>query len=202
MPTDDQNNPVGGAPDAKPPQTPPDVPAESGETVPDWVKDPAKAYAEIKKAREEAKTSRTAAADFEKRLKAIEDTKRDDETKKLEADKKYEELAKRLADENAKMKADLEAERVGRLRVSVAAEVGIPAAMADRLVGKTAEELKADAENLKKLLAPTTTDTKPPRTPSTTTPAPGGRNAGETDEQRRARLSGRGGGSLFDIKKG
>lgn len=201
MPPEDQNKPVGGTPDAKPPQTPPDVPAESGDDAPDWVKDPARAYAEIKKAREEAKASRTVAAELEKRLKAIEDGKRDDETKKLEADKKYEELAKRLADENAKIKADLEAERIGRLRVSVAAEVGIPAAMADRLVGKTAEELKADAENLKKLLAPTQPD-KPPRTPSTTTPAPSGRNPGETDEQRRARLSGRGGGSLFDIKKG
>lgn len=200
MPTEDLNKPVGGAPDAKPPQTPPDVPAD-GEDDDGWKKDPAKVDAALKKLREENKTRRKREEELEARLNAIEDSKRQEETKKLEADKKYEELAKRLADENAKMKADLEAERMGRLRVSVAAEVGIPAAMADRLVGKTAEELKADAENLKKLLAPIQPD-KPPRTPSTTTPAPSGRGAGETDEQRRARLSGRGGGSLFDIKKG
>ncbi len=61
--------------------------------------------------------------------------------KKKEAEElgKWEELYKTS-------QAELEAERVARLRLEVASKKGIPPELAGRLNGKTAEELEADAE--------------------------------------------------------
>lgn len=77
------------------------------------------------------------------------------------------------------------AERVA-LRLKIATETGLPAALASKLSGETEDELRADAESLKPFIA--TPQTGPQRPGSSTTPVPGGAPQGETDEQRRNRL--------------
>lgn len=176
--------------------------AQSGD-VPDWVKDPARAYAEIQKVREEAKKSREALATIGAERKKQADAAEAEARKKLEDEKQFQQLAEKYKAEAEAMKAEAEAAKLAALRVEVAAKVGIPA-LAARLVGKTDAELTADAEALKALLAPAQDEKKQQRQPgSSTTPAGGARPQGETDEQRRARLFGRGAANpLYEKRSG
>lgn len=57
--------------------------------------------------------------------------------------------------EISQLKKDLAAERLGALRSDIAREYGLPKELAKRLTGTTAEELKADAQELKSLVVPT-----------------------------------------------
>ena len=70
--------------------TPPDGAAASA--IPDWVKDPVAAYAEIQKTRSEA-------AETRKRLKALEDAAAEKQSKALEEQGKFKELADQRAEE-------------------------------------------------------------------------------------------------------
>jgi len=167
------------------PATPPVAPE-----LPDWVKDPTKAYEEIQKLRTEAAERRTA-------LKALEDAKAKreaDEAKaneaKLKEQSEFKALAETLQAERDKLKADIEALTLNGLRAKIAAEFQLPPAFAERLKGATEEELKADAEALKAAL-PAQPQT-PGRPGGTTTPVPGGTPGKETDEQRRKRIFGSG----------
>lgn len=108
------------------------------------------------------------------------------------------------ADDVAALKTLLETERAERaerakaakeaadaqrdaLRLKVATEAGLPAALASRLNGDDEAALRADADSLKALGIGTLT-TGSQRPGSTTTAVPGGSPQGETDAQRRARL--------------
>lgn len=81
-----------------------------------------------------------------------------------------------LTEQVSAMQRDLGDERLARMRLEVAAEKQLTPAQAARLVGKTREELAADADALKALFpapAGTTTTTGEPGTTTTPgTPAP------------------------------
>jgi len=89
-----------------------------------------------------------------------------------EALKKLEALTK----ERETIAGELTALRLGQARAKIAAEVGLPAALAARLSGETDEEIRADAEALKTALgsgAPAS-GANAGRAPQTTTAVPGG----------------------------
>lgn len=207
MPTDAENTSAQtpATPEATPttPVAPaaPATPATDDGGVPDWVKDPVAAYAEIQKVREEAKLTRAQLASIEAERKKASDAAAAAELKKLEDDKQYQELADKYKKEADALKVKAAEAELTALRVKVAADAGIPAGMAARLVGTTEGELKADAEGLKALLAPAAQTST--RTGNSSTPAPRGNPQGETDEQRRTRLFGRGANNpIFEKKRG
>lgn len=98
-----------------------------------------KALAEERAAK---KAAEKRATDAEARLKKLDEEKLSDQEK-----------ATRRAEE-AEQRATAAESRA--LRLEVVTETGLPAAMAGRLQGATKEELLADAESLKSLLAPAT----------------------------------------------
>lgn len=104
---------------------------------------------------------------------------------------KWKELADQYKAQLDKMQSDLQTQQITNLRIQIAAEAGLPATLAERLKGTTAEEIKADAEAMKALISAPNGGQR-----QNTTPAPGGQPGKETDEQRRARLFGKG-GSIF-----
>jgi hypothetical protein len=71
-----------------------------------------------------------------------------------------------LAEQVTQMQRDLASERAGRLRAEVAAERGLPPALAARLQGTTRDELEADADALKALIPATTGNGGAPGTPA------------------------------------
>lgn len=188
---DDPQQQTGGEekPAEKPEQ---DAPADE---MPDWVKDPEKAYKEIQKLRDENAQHRTKARDVETRLKAIEDERRQGEEKQLADQENWKALADKRAAELEKLQTEIRAARAA----AIALELGLPKELAERLKGTTEDELRADAEALAALIPkPDEKKTAPGgRQSSTTTSVPGGSPAGETDAQRRARLQGGGSNSMF-----
>ncbi len=126
--------------------------------LPEWVRDPERAYEEIRRLRQEnaaARVKLNESEDWRSRFEAAQE-------------------ALRSAERDA-------------AQMRIAGETGLPPAMAARLQGGDDEALRRDAETLKALLA-----TQPPARGQGAIPVPGGMPQGETDEQRRARLFGRG----------
>jgi hypothetical protein len=111
-----------------------------------------------------------------------------------EQERKQSELTdiERMKQRADQLEAELKAERQGRLRLQVAAEYSLPEALAIRLQGESLDELKADAEQLAKLLP------KPQKNPSQNPTDIGDGQKGETDAQKRARIYNKG-VSLFDV---
>ena len=91
------------------------------------------------------------------------------------------------------LEAELKAERQGRMRLQVANEYNLPEALANRLQGDDLEALKADAEQLAKLL-PKPQKENPKLSPNDI----GDGKKGETDAQKRARIY-QTGTNLFDV---
>lgn len=102
------------------------------------------------------------ARELEARLAEIEEERKKQQEKELAEQNKWRELAEQREKE-------LEAERVARLRLQIATKTGLPVDMADRLRGKTAEEMEQDAQSLLQYIA------KPQQSPGTP-PASGGNN--------------------------
>ena len=159
--------------------------------IPDWIKDPAKAYAEIEKLRKENAEHRTKNVDLEKRLSAIESSTKVADEKKLVEQQEWQKLAeKRAADASAAEQRAAAAE-LRALRIEVALEAGIPAKLAGRLQGSTREELLADATGLKgelKLEEPAQALPPNPANPAqrpaqTTTANPGGKPVVKTEKE-------------------
>ena len=132
--------------------------------------DPKRAMALIEKLRHENRDLGKAA----KRLTELEAA----EAKKKEAE--LSEIDKLKADYD-KATREIYELRILQLRREVADEVGLPPALAERLKGETAEDLKADAAKLKEFVP------KPAqKSPGPTNP--GSASTGETDAQKRKRL--------------
>lgn len=205
-------------PPAQPPAgTPPPDDSSEGRTadkIPDWVKeDPAKAYSEIQHERKEAAKFRNAARDYEAKLNELLQAQKKAEEQKLTEQQKWEELAKQREAELNELRAKIEAQELNTLKLEVGNEFKLPKSVAMRLVGKNADEIRADAEKLAKELNLSAAASQPPPTETpapangtpppapenpqarrqqTTTVAPGGKPTPETDEERRARLYKRG----------
>lgn len=169
-------------------------PDASAEQVPDWVKDPAKAYEEIRKLRASEAQTRTSARDLEKRLEAIEKARQAADEQTLVEQNRWKEIAEKRDAELKQLQETLQKSQQQALRTQIAVEFGLPAPLAARLQGATEEELRADAEQLKALIPAPGAQ----KTSTTTTAVPGGQPAKETDAQRRTRLNGGGGRNLFE----
>ncbi|QPC82108.1 hypothetical protein G4Y79_20860 [Phototrophicus methaneseepsis] len=87
----------------------------------------------------------------------------------------------RLRQENQRLKAQ---QRIDALKLQIAEEMGLPASLAARLQGESADEIRQDAEELARVVTPQVNQRR------RTTQTPGGSPATETDEQKRARLFG------------
>lgn len=182
------------------PDDPPGPNEGEGDEIPDWMKDPVKVAAEIKKLREESAEGRQA----KKKLKELEAQQQTGADQELAEQKKYKELLDKRDKELADAKAQLAQRDAVDLRRKVAKDAGLPEEFAGRLQGATEEDLKADAAALKKLIPATTPEQPPdPKNPQQrqrqTTPNPTGDPAKETDAQRRARIFG-GSTGMFEVQ--
>lgn len=113
----------------------------------------------------------------EKRLKELEAA----EAKRQEAELSE---AQKLQKQLESTQAELDTLKISALKRQAADKVGLPQALADRLIGKTPEELEIDA---KALLETLPKQTKAGVTLSPTNPG-GNAQAGETDAEKRKRL--------------
>lgn len=137
----------------KPPTTPPPADLKTDPLVgtPPPTGDPAPGpvpYDRFKAINEEKKTLEKTLADLQAKLKTQEDAGKS----QLE----------KLTGEFNTLKTSLESERQARLRLEIASKKGIPADLAGRLQGATAEELEADAERMKAYLKPADGPGNPP----------------------------------------
>ena len=95
----------------------------------------------------------------------------------------WEKVAKAKDEELAKIKTQLAERELNDRKRAIAEKVGLPAALASRLVGSTDEELEKDAKSILDTIP------KPKTTASPTNPGANGQQ-GETDAQRKARIFG------------
>lgn len=116
---------------------------------------------------------------LEAQLKAAADQQAAAEAERLKEQGAWKDLAeKRAADLDAAQR-ELESLRLTMMRRDVAAKVGLPSALIDRLVGSTPEELEADAQQL--MAAMPKQQQAPPITGVPSTPAPS--NAGGANDE-------------------
>ena len=109
----------------------------------------------IRKLREEAKQAKKAAAELDRYKKAEEERK---QAEMSETD--------RLKAELERAQSELKAKTVRTMQIEVAAKLGLPAALSDRLHGETLEEMEEDAKAIlealpKQKAAPNTGATNP-----------------------------------------
>lgn len=114
-----------------------------------------------------------------KALKAREDAERKAAEEQGKFKELYEQLQTRL-EETERAKRDLE---LGQLKRAAADKVGLPAALAERLRGETADELERDAKEVLAALPK-------PGAPNINNGV-GGQNAGSMDEARRLEYAAR-----------
>lgn len=197
----------GGEPAPTPPapKAPEPPTQQPGSDLPDWVKDPARAYEEIKKLREEAASHRTASKSLEQRLAEIESATAKARERELAEQSKWKELAEERERKLAEAETTLRAQAAQTMRAQIALEYKLSPGIARRLVGDTEEALRTDAEALIAELgldkqqaetpasspdkAPAQAAQQPAR--SQTAIVPDGQAVGETDEDRRRRYYGK-----------
>ena len=143
----------------------------------------------------ETETVTLSKAEYEKQMAALKEAnkeaaarrKRLEELEAQEAKRKEAEMteAEKATKRAQELEAKLHAYELGELQRAAAEKAGLPAQLAKRLQGSTAEELEADAKAL--------AETLPKPTKTTASPTNPGANGqqGETREQKRARLEGK-----------
>lgn len=152
----------------------PEAAAPEGETLKGEPFDAARAMATIEKLRAEIK-------ELKPRAKLADELSEAEKQRKEAEMSELQKLETKLAEATAKLKKA----EIAELKRSVAAEVGLPAAFAERLQGETREELLDDAKTLLEALP------KAPKPPALSPTSPGaGASAAETLEQKRARVYG------------
>lgn len=191
-----------GAPDAQPDNTPTPQPTPGPQApkndLPDWVKDPTRAYEEIQKLRSEAATKRNEAKAAQDELEKTRTAEQQRKDKEMKEQQRWQELAEQREKEMAELKAKLEAQTLDTLRVRIGAEYKLPAALVARLQGATEDAIRADAQSLVEELgldkqppADSTpndpADNAPPARGQNTAAVPDGQPAGLTDAERRAK---------------
>lgn len=174
-----QQSPAGETPD-------PDAP-------PDWINDPAKAFAEIKRLREEAAKHRVEAQTAKQSLSQKEAAEKSAAEKQLVDKGEWQKVAEQKTAENAALQKQLQEQALEALRLKVGVAAGLPAELIARLQGATEDEMKTDAEALKAFVKP---DAGAGRQ-RTTTGVPGGQPQGTTYEDRKRRHYGGGAGNPF-----
>lgn len=207
----------GGDPAPTPAPKEPDAPAPQEGDLPDWVRDPSRAYEEIKKLREEAASHRTASKSLEQRLGEIESVTARARERELAEQNKWKELAEERERKLAEVETTLKAQAAQTMRAQIALEYKLSPGIAKRLVGDTEEALRKDAEALIAELGLDKQQAETPASPSDKAPAqaaqqparsqtaivPDGQAVGETDEDRRRRYYGKTEDSpLFRLTRG
>lgn len=120
-----------------------------------------------------------------KREKAAQDAAEKAAAEAAAKNGEWEKLAKANEAKLAEMQATIKARDIADLKRSIAEESGLPAALAARLTGETADDLRKDAKALAELLP------KPIKPQSGPLPNPGGNGStAETAAQAKARLFG------------
>jgi hypothetical protein len=154
------------------------TPATDPEPVVEPKKEPVKDDTQdVEFFKSKAKAMEKEAAAAAKKLAAYE---------KAEEERRQAELTdlQKAQEKAAKLEAELKAKDVSILRRDIAAKVGLPAVLADRLKGETEDEITADAQAL--------LDTLPkadPKKQSTINPTnPSNASQSETMEQKKARI--------------
>jgi hypothetical protein len=140
----------GGPPPPAPPQ--PEPPPQAEPPTPGPVP-----YERFKEVNDELKTLKGQLTRLQNAQKAAED-------KRAAEAGEWQKLAEQR-------EAELKTERTTRLRLQVAGKKGIPADMAERLRGETAEEMEADADSLLAFIKPATGPGVPPPGPRGGQPA-------------------------------
>ena len=144
--------------------------------------DKARAMELIRKQREELKQAKKTAAELERYRKLEEERKQAEMTE-----------SERLKAELDRVQSELTAKTVRTMQVEVAAKLGLPAALSDRLKGETLEEMEEDAKAILEVLP------KQKAAPNTGATNPGEQaSKEETRAQKLTRLT----GGEVDIWKG
>jgi hypothetical protein len=99
----------------------------------------------FKKLLERAKTAESQIAEFEKARKAAEE-------ESLTEQQRWQELAEKREQELAEAQRQVEEITISAMRTRIAAKMGLPEALAERLRGDTEDEITADAKALQKLI--------------------------------------------------
>lgn len=104
---------------------------------------------------------------------------------KAEEERRQAELTdlQKAQEKSARLEAELKAKELSILRRDIAAKVELPAVLADRLKGETAEEIEADAKALLETLPKSEK-----KAPSINPTNPGGAKQGETLAQKKERI--------------
>ena len=138
---------------------------------------------DVKVLKAKLKAANHESAGRRKRLEALE-----------AAEKERQEAAMSEAEKLQKRAADLEAEnkklKITSAQISIATEVGLPLALADRLIGETEEEIRADAEKMLALIPAKEEGQVTKKAAQSGATKPGSASQGETVEERRKRLLG------------
>ena len=108
----------------------------------------------LQAAREARQQAEKAAADHEQALKAAQEKVQSFEDAQRTDEEKREHALNEARATNAQLKADLEKEARQNLALRVAIDTELPAELIDRLKGDSEDELREDAKQLKRLVAP------------------------------------------------
>lgn len=164
-------------------ETPKVDPVEQSEVF-----DPERAKATIQAQRESEKALKIQVRELSAKAKRADELEAAEAKRKEDALSETEKLTKRAEEAEANLKTT----KLSILRRDIADKVGLPAALAERLKGETAEEIEADAkvllENIPK---------GPKASTNPTNPGDKATHPGETDAQKRARIYGNN-TNLFD----
>ena len=116
---------------------------------------------------------------------------------KAEEERRQAELTdlQKAQEKSARLEAELKAKELSILRRDIAAKVELPAVLADRLKGETAEEIEADAKALLETLPK-----NEKKAPSINPTNPGGATQSETLAQKKQRLGLSGDVDIFSDK--
>ncbi len=104
----------------------------------------------------------------------------------LEEDNQFKELATEWQGKHEALEQQLADQQLGMLRVNIANELGLPAELADRLIGENEENIRQDAERLTTLFVQTEEEPQTPQQMTTTPVVPGSTPPIRDDAARRA----------------
>ena len=159
-------------------------PGETPAPVTETVQEPPKAEASLEELQKRLANKQEEAERLHKKVEKFEK----EEADRIKAQMSELEKAQAERDEAKRLLGELQTERQKR---AIAEKIGLPLSFADRLKGATPEEMEADAKQLLDAMP------KPKVQPIGATAPAEGRAAGETLEQRRARIRG-GGVDIFN----
>lgn len=164
------------------PAAPQETPAESAQAS----RKPEELEAELEKVRKALKDANKEAADRRKRLDELEKAEQERQVAQMSEQEKLQLRLKELETTVAEKERLLQEKERQDLQRKVAADVGIPLALAGRIVGGTEEEMIADAKSILELLPKPQEEKK--AAPKLEPTNPGDGKQGETLAQKRARL--------------